>query len=74
MNISGALWRELPGGITKDGVIQPCHLPVQSCRAREVLPLVMEGAATPGPCTLFYGHFEGLTEGGRIYGAGKCWF
>lgn len=34
----------------------------------------MEGAATPGPCILTYGQFEGLIEAGRIYEAGKCWF
>lgn len=51
----------------------PYH-PVQSCGAQEVFPLVMKGAATQSPCILTYGKFEGLTETGRIYEAGKCWF
>lgn len=38
------------------------------------MPLVMEGAATQGPCILTYGQSEGLTEASRIYEAGKCWF
>lgn len=48
--------------------------PVQSCRTGKVLLCVMGGTATPGPCILTYGQFEGLTEADRIYEAGKCWF
>lgn len=68
------LFEETSLGITRDGVIQPCHPPVQSCRTGEVIPLVMEGPATQGPCILTCGQVEGLTEAGRIYEAGKCWF